>query len=154
MVIDNGDFAEYVTSSAFRLDLSKRMCQALAYTFVNYHGEVRTWCNIQQAYVFSLKCPFINLMRDAGIHTLSAIARRGLIAWRQDHTGENYKIECTDAGVITLQLVQMAGVLPHGYDEAIDRKRQWMIDTEEERQAALARQVLRGAESGQSTQAN
>ena len=140
-------FAEYVTSAAFRLDLSKRMCTALAYCYVNHHGEVRTWQDY--CYVFPLRCPHLYIMPTSHTSTLHALRRRGLVRWLRDHTGEAYHLECTEEGVMVLDLVVKAGVLDEAYADAIAAKHKWMTETEDKRQELLAKQVLKGAPDGE-----
>lgn len=137
-------FQDYVTSSAFRLDLSRAMCKALGDAYINHHGEVRTWNG--RAYTYVLKCEdYIYLRGTRNLASLQAVARRGLVDWVKDETGSSFELHCTEEGVLTLRLVVIAGILDEKWAEVIELKRQWLTDTEEKRQELLATRKVKPA---------
>jgi len=99
-------FREYVTGVAFNLQLSKPMCDAMAYFMREHYKQVKVGG-------FAL---FIN---PPAITTAHSLERRGLIERRWDHGKAMYGNSIqqngwrvTDAGRITFDLLVLAGLCP------------------------------------------
>lgn len=130
-------FQDYVTSAAFRIDLSAKMCKALAYVYVSHDG-MRAWWN---GYAFTIEkrpdfWPDSEMRLDpAGTHTLHALERRGLIEWlpRIKEEGKpSFGLQCTDEGRLVLQLVVRAGVLSPEIVRAVKKKAGWVLENKQE----------------------
>lgn len=98
-VLDNSAsrFADYVTSQAFALHLSRPMIESLVYTVMT-SSDTST--------------PFPN----NGLGSWSALERRGLIERSWTHGpngGRKHRIKATEAGKLVYQLCLLAGLVSH-----------------------------------------
>lgn len=95
----NKTFAEYTTSVAFSLQLSKRQCNTLLRLEECFDSEAKRWRNSQVSYYV------------VQVDSLKPLEARGLVYWNRDEQGHaNGFAGLTQAGQLALCLIKEAGL--------------------------------------------